>query len=338
MAGLSSRPTMGRTGGKPAVRRVLMALVPPVDALDLVGPTQVFAAANRLSGQEIYRVEMATTGKELTVEAEGGLISFVGGLHLDVARGPYDSVLVVCGPESRTRRDSALTGWLRAAAPRAQRLGAVGDGSFLLAEAGLLDGRKTAAQWKSGEELVKLHPKVKLLIDKVWAQDGAIFTSSGASAGIDLALAWVEHDLGQALAAEVAREFVLFLRRPAGKGPGSAALASEAQAMRSARELAAWIGANLGRKLTAAVLAAQAGLTVGALERAFRRETGTTLGQYVLHARVEAARRRIQNTPQSLPQIAKACGFAGADAMDRAFKRVGAAAPAGLRKKGRSAA
>ncbi len=312
-------------------RRIAIVVAPPVDELDLVGPIQVFSAANRLAARPVYSVIVATADDDLTVAGEGGLLSFVAQARLADIEPDFDSVLVACGLASRSRRDPQLSAWLRAAAPRVRRLGAVCVGAFLLAEAGLLDGRRATAHWRFGAELARRHPKVRTEADPIWVQDGNIFTSAGVSAGIDLALAWVEADLGAALAAEIAREFVLFLRRPAGQGQISAPLAAQASEMHAVQELLVWIAGNLHRRLTTDVLAEQAGMTVRTLERRFAGAAGQQPAKYVLAARIEAARRQLQTTSRSLEQIARACGFGGADAMRRAFLRTVGISPRALR-------
>ncbi len=334
MAGWTLGPTSGRTTarGKPTpIRRVLIAAVPPVDELDLVGPATVFAAANRLAGTPVYNVEIATSGTDLTIKGESGLISFLATQRLDTARGPYDSVLLVSGVESRKRRDSALIAWLRAAAPRTQRMGAVCVSSFLLAEAGLLDGKQVAAHRQFRDDLTRGHPKVRVATEAGSVQDGVIFTSAGVSAGVDLALAWVRADLGAAVAGDIARDFET-LSMGASAQP-AAARAAESKARRAVNELQDWIGDNLKKPLTAAALARKGRMSVGALGRAFRRETGRTLSQFVLQTRVEAARTRLETTTETLDQVAAACGFTGVEAMRRGFKQTLGVSPAGFRRK-----
>ena len=340
MAGWTPGPGSGRTTGRGKAahaRRVLIAAAPPVDELDLIGPVTVFAAANRLSGAGVYSIEVATSGTNLTLKGEGGLISFLADVRLDEARGPYDTILVVGGVENRRRRDSALTAWLRAAAPRTRRMGAVCVSSFVLADAGLLDGRKATAHRQFADELARTHPKVKVVSEPGWVQDGPIFTSAGVSAGVDLALAWVKADLGAALAGKIAQDFEIVLRRPGGEEPSAEVIAAQSKARRIIHELQLWIADNLGRPITNAVLARKSGMTPGALARTFRREIGRTPAQYVLQARVEGARTRLETTAESLDQIAAACGFASAAAMRNGFRRALGVTPAAFRRKKRAA-
>ena len=226
-------------------RRIIVVVVPPVDELDLVGPLQVFNSVNRLAGRTIYTIEVVTNADRLTVEGEGGVLTFIARHHFKKVEGACDSVLLVCGLGSRSVRDAALSAWLRKMAGEVRRLGAVCVGAFLLAEAGLLDGRRATAHWKFGRELAARYPGVRVEHDPLWVKDGNIYTSAGISAGIDLALAWVEEDCGAALAHEAARELVLFLRRPGGQPQVSVSLASQASEMASIRELQIWIAEHL---------------------------------------------------------------------------------------------
>jgi transcriptional regulator GlxA family with amidase domain len=293
-----------------------------VDELDLVGPLQVFSSVNRLAGRSIYEIEVAAAADDLTIEGEAGVLRFAARRRLEEVEGEWDSVLLVCGLKNRSRRDAALSAWLRTMAGRVRRLGAVCVGSFLLAEAGLLHGRRATTHWRFGRELATRHPGVRVEHEPVWVKDGNIYTSAGISAGVDLALAWVEEDCGAGLAHEAARELVLFLRRPAGQPQLSVSLASQASEMLSIRELQIWIAEHLATKLTMEDLAARMTMSLRNFERVFTREVGTTPSQYVLHLRVEAARRQLERTDRGLKEVAATAGFGGVDVMRRAFVRL----------------
>jgi transcriptional regulator GlxA family with amidase domain len=306
----------------PASRRIVVVVVPPVDELDLVGPLQVFNSVNRLAGRPIYSIEVVTNADDLSLEGEGGVLTFAARHHFKKVEGVSDSVLLVCGLGSRSVRDAALSAWLKKMAGEVRRIGAVCVGAFLLAEAGLLSGRRATAHWKFGRELAKRYPDVQVEHDPVWVKDGQIYTSAGFSAGIDLALAWVEEDCGAGLAHEAARELVLFLRRPGGQPQVSVSLASQASEMASIRELQIWIADHLATRLSVEDLADRMAMSVRNFERVFTREVGTTPSQYVLQMRVEAARRQLERTDQGLKQVASAAGFGSADVMRRAFVRL----------------
>jgi transcriptional regulator GlxA family with amidase domain len=302
-------------------RRIAVIVVPPVEELDLVGPMQVFSAANRLAGKHVYAVEIATNSSDLKVAGEGGLLSFLAQRHFLGLKGSFDSLLLVCGVATRSTRDAALFAWLRKMACDVRRLGSVCVGAFLFAEAGLLNGRRATAHWKFGEELARRYPRVRVESNPLWVKDGNIYTSAGISAGIDLALAWVEEDCGAAVAHEVARELVLFLRRPSGQTQYSVCLAGQASEMKAIQELQVWIAENLSNNLSVQKLANRAAMSVRNFERVFMRELGKTPSRYVLQMRVEAARRRLEQTDRGLKQIALACGFGSPDLMRRGFLR-----------------
>jgi transcriptional regulator GlxA family with amidase domain len=286
-----------------------------------VGPIQVLSAANRLVRKVAYEVEIVTNAKDLRVQGEGGLLSFSALGRLHEVKGRVDSILLVCGLGTRTARDPALFAWMRKMAPVVRRLGAVCVGSFLLAEAGLLNGKKATTHWKFGREMAGRYPQVKVEFDPIWVKDGNIYTSAGISAGIDLALAWVEEDCGGRVSHEIAREFVLFLRRPGGQIQLSASLSAQASEMKAIHELQVWIAENLANNLSVQKLADRTAMSVRNFERVFTRELGKTPSHYVLQMRAEAARRQLERTDQGLKQIAAACGFGSAESMRRAFLR-----------------
>src|SRR5215470_10705173 len=153
-------------------RRIVVVVVPPVDEFDLVGPIQVFNSVNRLAGRKIYEIEVATSADGATFESEGGVLTFVARHHFNKVEGSCDSVLLVCGLSSRSVRDPALSAWLKRMAPQVRRVGAVCVGAFLLAEAGLLDGRRATAHWKFGRELATRFPAVRVEHEPLWVKDG----------------------------------------------------------------------------------------------------------------------------------------------------------------------
>jgi transcriptional regulator GlxA family with amidase domain len=318
-------------------RRVGVVVVPPVEELDLVGPMQVFSAANRLAGKPVYAVEIATNSHDLKVAGEGGLLSFLAQRRFGELKGVFDSLLLVCGVATRNARDAALFAWLRRMATEVRRVGSVCVGAFLFAEAGLLNGKRATAHWKFGEELAKRYPRVRVESNPLWVKDGNIYTSAGISAGIDLALAWVEEDCGAAIAQEVARELVLFLRRSGGQNQLSVSLSAQASEMKAIQELQVWIAENLRKNLSVQTLADRAAMSVRNFERVFTREVGRTPSHYVLQARVEAVRQQLERTDRGLKQIAAACGFGSADVMRRSFARLIGVTPNQYRSRIRTA-
>jgi transcriptional regulator GlxA family with amidase domain len=211
-------------------------------------------------------------------------------------------------------------------------VGSVCIAAFLLARAGVLSNQRATVHWKYAHELASCYPRLSVDPNPIWVQAGNIYTSSGFSAGIDLALAWVGEDCGNRIAVEAARELVLFLRRPAGQTQLSVTLAAQASEMRPIQELQVWIADNLGRRdLSAGALADRVSMSVRNFGRVFTADVGTTPAKYVLHLRVEAARRLLESSPQDLRQIANSVGFGNSEAMRRAFVRVLGKSPRDMR-------
>ena len=313
-------------------RAVVVLVVPPVDELDLVGPVEVFGTANRLMsrGQARYAVEIVTTAQDRKIAGESGL-SLVAERHYLEVGGRPDAVLVTCGVEARRRRDRSLGAWLVRMAGSVRRLGSVCVGGFLLAEAGLLDGRRATVHWRYAREFAERYPRVAVDPRPTWVRDRNIYTSAGISAGIDLALAWVEEDFGPGFALKVARELVLFLRRPGGQDQLSVSLQAQGSHTRPLHELQAWMMEHLDRPLSIDALADRVAMSPRNFARLFAHEVGTTPGRYLLRLRVEAARRLLEQTDRGLTEIARASGFGGPDVMRRAFLRVLGTAPASYR-------
>ena len=319
MASASRKPALRRHASS---RRIIVVAVPPVDELDLVGPLQVFNSVNRLAGRTIYTIEVVTNADRLTVDGEGGVLTFIARHHFSKVEGVCDSVLLVCGLGTRSVRDAALSAWLKKRRSRCGGSAPSVSAPFCLRRPGCsMDAEQrrignSAASWRRDI------PSVRVEHDPLWVKDGNIYTSAGVSASIDLALAWVEEDCGAALAHEAARELVLFLRRPGGQPQVSVSLASQASEMASIRELQIWIADHLGSNLSVEDLADRMAMSVRNFERVFTREVGTTPSQYVLQMRVEAARSQLERSNGGLKHVASAAGFGSVDVMRRAFVRL----------------
>lgn len=317
----------------PMPRRIVVLVVPPIEELDLVGPVQVLSTATRLMGRSgiPYEIEVVSTTRDRMIAGESGL-SIVAGAYYQEIRGEIDSLLVVSGVRGRNRRDDELAAWLRRTVPGCRRVGAVCISAFLLAGAGVLIDQQATVHWKYAHELSRRYPRLCVDPNSIWVQAGKIYTSSGFSAGIDLALAWVAEDCGNTVATAAARELVLFLRRPAGQTQLSVTLAAQASDMRPIQELQVWIADNLSRAdLSTATLADRVSMSVRNFGRVFTADVGTTPARYVLHLRVEAARRLLQVSSHDLRRIATAAGFGSVDSMRRAFVRVLGKSPRALR-------
>lgn len=305
-------------------RRIVVLVVPPIEELDLVGPVQVFSTASRLMGRRAtpYDVRVVSTTRDRVIAGESGL-SIVAHEYYQDLTGEIDSLLLVSGVKTRNRRDDEMAAWLQRTAPQCRRVGSVCIAAFLLAGAGVLSDQRATVHWKYAHEFAYKFPRLSVDPNPIWVQAGNIYTSSGFSAGMDLALAWVAEDCGSAIAVEAARELVLFLRRPAGQTQLSVTLSAQASEMQPIQELQVWIADNLARRdLSTSALADRLSMSVRNFSRVFTADVGTTPAKYVLHLRVEAARRMLALPRKDLRHVAKAVGFGSGDAMRRAFVRV----------------
>ena len=211
--------------------------------------------------------------------------------------------------------------WLRLAARRSRRVASVCTGAFLLARAGLLDGRRATTHWASCDALARNYPAVTVDPDPIFVRDGNVYTSAGVTAGIDLALALVEEDLGRRAALDVARSLVLFIRRPGGQAQFSSGLAGQAAIQPGIRELQDWVSDNLDSDLSVPALAERAFMSPRNFARVFSREVGLTPAAYVESLRLERARLLLETTEMQLEEIARRCGFGTVETLRRAFGR-----------------
>lgn len=312
-----TRPLRSRTA-----RRIVMFAVPPVEELDLVGPWEVFATANnKLPGKSLpYRLELVTTARTRSLAGSSGL-TLVADRNYRSATGEIDTLIVPGGDGPQRACDPAILSWLRAAGSRVRRIASICTGAFLLAQAGLLDDKRATTHWMFAAELASQFPRTTVEPDRIYVQDGAIFTSAGVTAGMDLALALVEEDHGSSVAMEVARALVLFLRRPGGQAQFSSLLSHQSSEYKPLRELQVWIAENLDRDLCVENLAARAAMSTRNFARVFTREFGVTPARFVEDLRIETCRRELETTARSLDEIASAVGFASAEVMRRAFER-----------------
>ena len=313
-------------------RRILLLAAPDSQILDLVGPFQVFTRAAEIRARShpnepsLYSIEVVTT--------ERGMLLTSCGLRLQAhctfrqVRGPADTLLIVGGScVEAGKENAAVVQWLQNLAPRLRRLGSICTGAFLLARAGLLNGRRATTHWKYCDQLAQRYPAVKVERDPIFVHEGNVYTSAGVTAGMDMALALVEEDAGPELALEVARELVLYLRRPGGQSQFSAALNLQASDRQPFRDLGAWILEHLRSDLSVDALASHVGMSPRNFARVFRVEMKTPPAKFVESLRLEAARRRLQESNASLESIAETCGFRNCDAMRSTFRRILRVAP-----------
>jgi transcriptional regulator GlxA family with amidase domain len=265
-------------------------------------------------------VEVVADGTEPVPTSAG--IRLVPTGALPSADAELDTVIVPGGPGvSEAEENPILVDWLRAAAPRARRVASVCSGALLLARAGLLDQRRATTHWASCSTLARRFPAVEVVRDPIFVRDGNVYTSAGVTAGMDLALALIEEDLGRDAALEVARWMVMFVKRPGGQSQFSATLAGQLAETEPIREVQEWIGDHIDADLSVPALARRAHMSERNFARVFQREVGTTPGRYVESIRLERARMALSDGSQPIGAVARHCGFGTATSMRRAFER-----------------
>jgi transcriptional regulator GlxA family with amidase domain len=316
-------------------KKIVMLAVPPAQGIDVIGPLEAFGIASRMleesTGRRGYETELVTNAADLALPTSGG-VSVLAHRHYWQVKGKIDTLLIAGGAGTRGPRDAALLAWLRKTAKQARRVCSICTGAFLLADAGLLDGKRATTHWRFVASFARKHPAVSWDPNPIFVQDGSIYTSAGISAGMDLSLALVEEDYGSALALSVARHMVIFLRRPGSQAQFSVALAAQAAERRSLQELQVWIAENLAKDLSVEALAARAAMSARNFARVFVRELGQTPARYVEQARVESARAQLAATDDGVDQIAARCGFSSAELLRRSFVRQFKVAPSQYRK------
>jgi len=314
-------------------RAIGLYLFDDFQLLDACGPITSFEVAGRVAGAP-YRLKL--------LSAAGGPVRSSAGVVLETvaAQGeegaaPLDTLMVVGGDGSRrAMRDEATLAYVRAAAGSVRRLCSVCSGALVLAGAGVLDGRRATTHWRRAAQLARQFPRVMVEPDRIHVRDGPVWTSAGITAGIDLALALIAEDLGEATARAAAQEMVVYYRRPGGQSQFSALAQLGGEAGPFAG-LLDWIRAHLGERLTVEVLAAEAAMSPRNFSRAFAREMGMSPAKAVERLRLEVARERVENSPAPIEQIAGSLGFHDPERMRRAFLRAFGQPPQALRRMAR---
>ncbi len=313
-------------------RRVVMVVYPGIQTLDVSGPVEVFSTANRQSGRDLYRIEVVATTAE-PVRGTSGLAIGVDRAIADV-RGGVDTLMVAGGDGVSTAIfDKRLVNGVRRIATASRRVSSVCSGAFVLAEAGLLDGRRCTTHWSACEQLAARYPEVSVDPDPIYVRDGNVATSAGVTAGMDLALALVEEDHGRDLALAIARRLVLFLRRPGTQSQFSAQLAGQMADRDPLRDAQRFIAEHPEADLAVATVAAKVGMSARNFARAFRDEVGETPARYVEQVRLETARRLLEETTDGVEAIAARAGFGSAETMRRVFVRTLRVSPNDYRRR-----
>ncbi len=320
------------------MRRIVILTFDGGQSLDVTGPLEVFAATERSMGTAFYSIEVAAPAR--------GTVRMMSGLRLvtdvgiaDVV-GPVDTFIVAGGDREgivRTISDPALMGHVVRVAGSSRRVASVCSGAFVLAAAGLLDGRRATTHWSACAELAHSYPNVTVESDPIFVRDGSVSTSAGVTAGIDLALSFVEEDVGHDVAMAVARQLVVFLKRPGGQAQFSTALELQSGDRHEVAELQAWIVEHVAEDLSVAQLAQRAAMSPRHFARVFAANTGTTPARYVERTRLEAARRRLEESDAGVDAVARDCGFGSSETMRRSFLRAFRVAPTDYRRRFRAA-
>ena len=304
---------------------------PDFQLLDAAGPISVFEIAARFAGSPpSIKVLAVTPGP---VRSSSGVEMLARGLKPSGAI----STLIVAGGEGvrAAARCEKTLAFVRAIAKRGVRVASVCSGAYILAEAGLLDGRRATTHWQRTRHFLISYPKVKLEPDRIFVRDGHIWSSAGISAGIDLALAMAAEDFGDEIAQKTARQLVLYQRRSGGQSQFSSLLELKAPSGRFGA-LLTWAREHLDAPLTVEDLAEQAGMSSRHFARAFIAETGTTPSKAIERLRIEVARQRVQSSSEAIERVAQSTGFRDPERMRRAFIRAFGQPPQSLRRAARA--
>ena len=308
-------------------RRLALVIFPGFQLLDAAGPIAAFEIAERYEPGSY----------DLSVQAPGGgLVKSSSGVDFaaePLGDGAFDTVMVAGGDGTRSLRELAqIVAWLRTV--RTRRTTSVCSGAYVLAEAGLLDGRRATTHWSRTDDFQRRYPKVTLDADRIFIRDGEVWTSAGITAGIDLALALIEDDLGEDTARRVAQQLVVHQRRPGGQSQFSALVELGGRTGRFGA-LMDWVRANLAQPLTVEQLAERAAMSPRNFARAFAAETGTTPAKAVERVRLEAARAAVETGHAPIDRVAELSGFGDPERMRRAFLRAFGLPPQALRRAAR---
>ncbi len=314
-------------------RTIVLLAVPGVQLLDVSGPLDVFAEANAQVGYAAYRLQVVATGRGPIASSSGVRLMPDWTIDRDTEE-PINTLLVAgCPHAADAPVDDRITDWLKRRAPKAKRFGSVCSGAFFLAAAGLLNGKRVTTHWSMAEALSARYPLIDVDADAIHTSDGRLRTAAGVTAGLDLALALVEEDLGPETGKKVASQLVMFFKRPGGQMQFSRKGEAAPVGRSALQELQRWIAANPALDHSVANLAERLDLSPRHFARLFRSEVGVTPATWVEDARVSAARHRLESGNEAPKQVASHCGFTDVDIFRRAFVRRLGVTPAEYRKR-----
>lgn len=318
-----------------ATRRIVIVLYPGTELLDATGPASVFANANGGMKPAKYEVVVVAAGAGAMATSSGVSLVATHSLHF---RGPIDTLLVPGGEGTREAvGDAGLVAGIARLASRARRVASVCSGAFLLAQAGLLDGRRATTHWKYLASLRRAYPRVQVDDDAIFVQDGRYWTSAGVTAGLDLALALVEADHGRQHALAVARGLVFYLKRPGGQSQFSVPLAAQAADAPAIERIRQHVLDSPHADLRVSVLAERAHVSERHLRRLFRDALGVSPREFVQRVRLEQAQRLLCESRASVREVARRAGYASADGFARRFEAAFRVSPRAYRARFRGA-
>ncbi len=321
-------------------RRVSLLAVSAMHLTNLAGPLDVFARASSslvrsgVRKTPAYDIQLLTAGDTPLMTSSG--IGLIGGRMWREAAKPIDTLLIFASAHvTKSNLDPELLAWVREQADQVRRIGSVCAGAFVLAAAGILDGRQATTHWELADVLARRYPSVLVDGDRIYTQDGKVWTSAGVSAGIDLALAMVEEDHGHALALNIARRMVVFLRRSSGQKQFSSQLAAQAADHQPIRELVAWISENLDADLSVPALARRVAMSERNFSRVFTQQVNATPARFVARLRMEAAQSKLSETTENVQTIALGVGFGDDETLRRRLQSEVGTSPFSYRTKSR---
>lgn len=316
-----------------STKTIAILAMPGAQLLDVSGPLDVFAEANVQSGTDAYRL-LVIASRPGPIRSSSGVRLMPDAVVGEEIEGPIHTLLVAGTPHAASAASNAdVNAWLRKLTPKVRRFGSVCSGAFILAQAGLLNGRRVTTHWAVADQLARDFPSVTVDADAIHVRDGRLRTAAGVTAGLDLSLALVEEDLGREVAVKVAAQLVMFFKRPGGQMQFSRKGEAAPTGRSALQEVQRWIAANPAMDHSVASLASRMGLSGRHFARLFSQEVGVTPAVWVEETRVATARRLLEAGDAAPKQVASQCGFADVDTLRRAFQRQVGITPAEYRKR-----